>query len=427
MKLSKNTKLCIIGLGYVGLPLMEAFSRKFSVVGYDTNLDRIKNLKKGYDETLEVRSSKLQKLKENVSSDQAILKSQDFFIVTVPTPINKSKKPDIRALKKACKVIGSYIEKGNYVIFESTVYPGLTEEICIPILEQTSGLSLNDDFYVGYSPERINPGDKKRTLTKIVKVVSASNDHALKVVNQLYSQVITAGTFKANSIRIAEAAKIIENTQRDINIALMNELSHLFSTMDIDFNEVLAASNTKWNFLDFKPGLVGGHCIGVDPYYLTYKAKEVGFDPKMILAGRETNEMVPRVVCSNLLKNLKSRNIKISQTKGLILGATFKENCPDFRNSKVDDLVNHLKRSFNLLDIYDPYFSIKNHSSHIHKSNFKTLDYVQKSKYDFILIAVAHNQFKKLVKSKIHTMNRAESFIYDLKGMLSPNDRDLSL
>ena len=287
--MNQNTKIAIIGLGYVGLPLMVEFSKKFSVIGFDINASRVNNLKNLIDETMEVAAKDLVAIKDNVYSNSTFLENKDFFIVTVPTPINENKSPNIQALESACSMIGNYLKQGNCVIFESTVYPGLTEEICIPILEKTSNLKLNRDFSVGYSPERINPGDKQRKLPQIVKIVSASNPKALKQVDQLYSSIITAGTHKVLSIRAAEAAKVIENTQRDINIALMNELSMLFHKMNIDFNEVLKASNTKWNFLDFKPGLVGGHCIGVDPYYLTFKAIQEGFEPKMINAGRTTN------------------------------------------------------------------------------------------------------------------------------------------
>ena len=427
MKLSSKTKICIIGLGYVGFPLFVEFQKKYDVSGFDLNQSRVKDLLSGYDETMEISLAKLSKVKDKIFSDEHILNNQDIFIVTVPTPIDSKKNPNLSALKKACKNIGKYLKKGNYVIFESTVYPGLTEEICVPILESVSGLSINKDFFVGYSPERINPGDKKRTLSTITKVVSASHPRALKIIDQLYKSIIVAGTFKASSIKVAEAAKVIENTQRDINIALMNELSNLFSKMDIDFSEVLKASNTKWNFLDFRPGLVGGHCIGVDPYYLTFKATQIGFNPKMILAGRETNEMVPMVIAKNLLKNLKQRKLKLNQAKGLILGATFKENCPDFRNSKVVDLVRFLKKSFKYIDIYDPYFAISKDKNHKYAKQFKSLSKIQKTKYDFIIIAVAHKQFKKLFNQSFNPDKNPNTFIYDLKGILSVKNRDLTL
>lgn len=427
MKLSKKTKISVIGLGYVGLPLLVEFSKKFDVVGFDINSKRVKNLKAGHDETLEVSPNKLLKIKDKIFDKENALKNQNFYIVTVPTPINRKKNPDLTALRNACKIIGKYIQKGSYIIFESTVYPGLTEEICIPILESTSGLKINVDFNVGYSPERINPGDKTRTLSSITKVVSASNPKALIIIDELYKKIIKAGTFKAQSIKVAEAAKVIENTQRDINIALMNELSNLFSKMEIDFSEVLKASNTKWNFLDFKPGLVGGHCIGVDPYYLTFKAKQIGFNPKMILAGRETNEMVPKVISDNLINHMQERGVKTSSARGLILGATFKENCPDFRNSKVDDLIICLKKSFKNIDLYDPYFSSKTHKNHSKREYFKSLHHVQQSKYDFIIIAVAHKEFLQLIDRFFTPSLHHETFIYDLKGILSSTDRNLTL
>tara|TARA_B110000483_G_scaffold240731_1_gene322003 strand:- start:4484 stop:5767 length:1284 start_codon:yes stop_codon:yes gene_type:complete len=427
MTLTKKTKLCIVGLGYVGLPLLVEFSKKYDVTGFDLSISRIKNLNNSLDETLEITSSQLRRLNAILSSAESSLVNQDIYIVTVPTPIDKKNKPDISALKKACLTISKYLQKGNYVIFESTVYPGLTEEICVPILEQHSKLTLNIDFFVGYSPERINPGDKNRSLVDITKVVSGSNKQALNTVDDLYQSIITAGTFRAQSIKVAEAAKVIENTQRDINIALMNELSHLFSKMEIDFQEVLRASNTKWNFLDFQPGLVGGHCIGVDPYYLTHKAAEIGFDPRMILAGRATNELVPSVICKNLIKNLKDKKIRLSSGKGLVLGATFKENCPDFRNSKVDDLLWQLKKTIDVVDLYDPYFNSANKKLHIHNDSIKTLDQIKKARYDFVIIAVAHKEFLALARLIIKGHSKKNIFIYDLKGMLKNHERDLTL
>ena len=425
--MNQNTKIAIIGLGYVGLPLMVEFSKKFSVIGFDINASRVNNLKNQIDETMEVAAKDLVAIKDNVHSNSTFLENKDFFIVTVPTPINENKSPNIQALESACSMIGNYLKQGNCVIFESTVYPGLTEEICIPILEKTSNLKLNRDFSVGYSPERINPGDKKRKLPQIVKIVSASNLKALKQVDKLYSSIITAGTHKVLSIRAAEAAKVIENTQRDINIALMNELSMLFHKMNIDFNEVLKASNTKWNFLDFKPGLVGGHCIGVDPYYLTFKAIQEGFEPKMINAGRTTNEMMPKHVFLNTKKALKTNGKKLEQSSGLILGATFKENCPDFRNSKVQDIIQLFKSKVKSLVVHDPYYSSKITSFAKDSKLFKSEEIAFKKKYDFIIIAVPHSSFKKIGHSALRKTLKKQGILYDLKSLFLAKYSDLSL
>ena len=427
MSQDKNTRIAIIGLGYVGLPLLSEFSKKFNAVGFDIDSSRINDLKKLNDKTHEVTRNDLKRLKNRVSSDPSTLENQDFYIVTVPTPITQNKKPDIKALKAACNLIGKYIRKGNYVIFESTVYPGLTEEICVPIIEQVSSLLINKDFAVGYSPERINPGDSKRGLVDIIKITSASNLNALSQIDGLYKSIIKAGTFPVNSIRVAEAAKVIENTQRDINIALMNELSMLFKKMDIDFNEVLRAANTKWNFLDFQPGLVGGHCIGVDPYYLTFKAEQEGFDAKMIIAGRATNEMMPRQIFKNIKSALKENNKTLYKSDGLILGATFKENCPDFRNSKVDDLIKLFQPKVKSLAVYDPYYT-KDLKIFSNKKNlFKTLTQVLKKKYDFIIIAVPHKAFKNIGYKSIKNILKTKSTLYDLKSLFSADKSDLRL
>ncbi len=425
--MKKNTKIAIIGLGYVGLPLMVEFSKKFSVIGFDINISRVDSLRNLVDETMEVTTKDLARIKDNLYTDPASLENKDFFIVTVPTPINENKSPNIQALKSACSMIGSYLKPGNCVIFESTVYPGLTEEICVPILEKISHLKLNKDFSVGYSPERINPGDKKRKLPQIIKIVSASNPKALMQVDQLYSSIITAGTHRVLSIRAAEAAKVIENTQRDINIALMNELSMLFHKMEIDFNEVLRASNTKWNFLDFKPGLVGGHCIGVDPYYLTFKAIQEGFEPKMINAGRTTNEMMPKHIFLNTKKALKTNGKILDQSAGLILGATFKENCPDFRNSKVQDIIQLFKSKAKSLVVHDPYFSSKIAAFPEHSKLFKSEEIALKKKYDFIIIAVPHSSFQKIGHSVFRKMLKKQGVFYDLKSLFPSQYSDLSL
>jgi len=424
---NKKIKIAIIGLGYVGLPLLNEFANKYHATGFDTNSKRIDDLKNLHDQTLEVKKKDLTKLKNIIFSKSDCLQDQDFFIVTVPTPIKKNKEPDTRSLRSACKLIGKYLSKGNHVIFESTVYPGLTEEICIPILENESSLLVNKDFSVGYSPERINPGDPNRRLTDIVKITSASNPRALKIIDNLYKSIIKAGTFPVQSIKAAEAAKVIENTQRDINIALMNELSMLFTKLDIDFSEVLQAANTKWNFLNFQPGLVGGHCIGVDPYYLTFKAKQEGFDPKMIIAGRSTNEMMPKQIFKNIKISLKKFDKDLSKVDGLILGATFKENCPDFRNSKVEDLFDLFQPKTKSLTAYDPYFH-KNLEIFSERRNiFKSFDQVFRKKYDFIIIAVPHTEFKKIGYKSINNLLKTKSTLYDLKSLFPSSKSDMQL
>lgn len=427
MQINKNIKIAIIGLGYVGLPLLKEFAKKYKVTGFDINSKRIDDLKSLNDQTLEVKKKDLIKLKNLIFSSPDCLQDQDFYIVTVPTPITKNKNPDIRSLQSACKLIGKYLSKGSYVIFESTVYPGLTEEVCIPILENEASLLINKDFSVGYSPERINPGDSNRLLTDIVKITSASSPRALKIIDNLYKSIIKAGTFPVKSIKAAEAAKVIENTQRDINIALMNELSMLFTKLDIDFTEVLKAANTKWNFLDFKPGLVGGHCIGVDPYYLTFKAKQEGFDPKMIIAGRSTNEMMPKHIFKNITISLKKLNKDLSKVDGLILGATFKENCPDFRNSKVENLFDLIQPKIKSLSVYDPYFHKDLQILPERRNIFKSFDQVFRKKYDFIIIAVPHDDFKKLGYQSIKKLLKTKSIFYDLKSLFPSSKSDMQL
>ena len=356
----KNIKIGIIGLGYVGLPLAVEFGKKFPVVGYDISVERIKSLKKGIDDTLEVSRKDFSKaVNLKFTNNPKDMKSQNFFIITVPTPINKKKKPDLSLLKNATKIVGKLLNKGDIVIFESTVYPGVTEDICVPILEKYSKLFFNRDFFCGYSPERINPGDKEHRLVNITKVTSGSNSEVAQIIDLLYKQIIKAGTFKAKSIKVAEAAKVIENTQRDINIALINELSIIFNKLEIDSRSVLEAASSKWNFLKFYPGLVGGHCIGVDPYYLTYKAEEVGYIPKVILAGRRLNDAMGSYVVSELLKLMIKKKINTIKAKILIMGLAFKENCTDYRNTRVLDIIEELKEHNLKIDVYDPWLDSK--------------------------------------------------------------------
>ena len=346
-------KITVIGLGYVGLPLAIEFGKHFQTKGYDINSKRIQDLKKGIDSTLEVCKAQFRSSKKiSFTNDINDIKDSNIYIVTVPTPVDDFKRPNLKPLEKSSRDVGSVLKKGDTVIYESTVYPGATEEFCVPILENESGLKLNKDFFCGYSPERINPGDKKHTLTNITKIVSGSNKKALKNINELYSKIIKAGIHKAPSIKVAEAAKVIENTQRDVNIALINELSMLFAKLNINSKDVFDAANTKWNFLDFRPGLVGGHCIGVDPYYLTHKAHEIGFYPEMILAGRRTNDLMSDYLVNKVFDLMIKKNIKISNARFLVMGLTFKEDCPDVRNTKVTDIV----------------FSLKEYSKHVEYS-----------------------------------------------------------
>ena len=403
-----SKKIAVIGLGYVGLPLAVEFGRKFQTIGYDLNESRIQELNQGFDYTGEISKRKFQSsIKLRLTSKLEDLKICNIYIVSVPTPIDSKKQPDLSLLLRATKSIGSILKKKDIVIYESTVYPGCTEEDCVPVLEKKSGLKYNKDFYCGYSPERINPGDKKRTLTKIVKITSGSNPDIATQIDKLYSSIIPAGTYKASSIKVAEAAKVIENCQRDINISFMNELSVIFNKMNLDTNEVLEAAGTKWNFLKFKPGLVGGHCIGVDPYYLTYKAKKLGYDSKIINSGRELNDNFPNFIYGNIQKNIKNKKI-------LVLGVTFKENCPDIRNSKVFDILNKLKKDNFEIDIYDPYAS---KDEVFREYKVKLLDYneIKEKYYNCILIAVAHTQFVNLNLSE-YSKNK-DTLIYDLKGI----------
>lgn len=421
----KNAKIAIIGLGYVGLPLAVEFSKKYSVIGFDINQSRIRELQSGTDSTLEVSDQELSEANALFfSSDKSALSDANVFIVTVPTPIDKNKQPDLTPLIKASELLGSVVKKNDVIIYESTVYPGATEESCLPIVERVSGLTFNQDFFAGYSPERINPGDKERHVTNIIKVTSGSNNYVANYVDALYASIITAGTYKATSIKVAEAAKVIENTQRDVNIALINELSLIFNKLGIDTLEVLEAAGTKWNFLPFRPGLVGGHCIGVDPYYLANKAKEMGYHPDIILACRRVNDSMGAFVVSQFVKRLLQERIHVDGAKILVLGFTFKENCPDIRNTGVIDIINELN-GYNVdVDIHDPWCS----ASEVSKEyNIELTDTPEQNSYDGIILAVGHHQFKLLGRDGIRLFGKKEHVLYDLKYILEKKDSDMRL
>ena len=421
-----NEKIAVIGLGYVGLPLLEALSKKFNTVGFDISSSRIKELKKGIDVTGEITANKLKKLSSLLTSQVRDIESCSVYIVSVPTPIQNNKKPNLEPIRKACELIGNTLSRGNLVVFESTVYPGLTEEYCVPILEKFSKLKYIDDFAVGYSPERINPGDKKHTLSSIVKVVSGCDAKSLKRVDSIYSKVIKAGTHKASSIKVAEAAKVIENTQRDINIALINELSQIFNLLDIDTSEVLNAAKTKWNFHDFRPGLVGGHCIGVDPYYLTFKASEMGFHPRMILSGRETNEFMSEYIVKESVDSLKAKNILPKNSSALVMGLTFKENCPDIRNSKSLDVLEILTRSFKSVHAYDPLIDPKMIKKKVN-AKIKVLRKLPSSKYNLIILISPHQSLTKLGPTYFRSLQKKNAVFFDVKSSLGNAMESLSL
>ena len=418
----KNKKIALIGLGYVGLPLAIEFSKKHIVVGFDINQSRIEELKNGTDSTLETTS---QELKDAVhlsyTTNLENIKDCTIFIITVPTPIDKHKRPNLTPLKKSSESVASVLKKGDIVIYESTVYPGATEEICVPILEEKSGLRFNKDFYCGYSPERINPGDKEHRVTAIKKVTAGSTPEIATQIDELYQEIIIAGTHKASSIKVAEAAKVIENTQRDVNIALINELALIFNKLNIDTESVLEAAGTKWNFLPFRPGLVGGHCIGVDPYYLTHKALEVGYNPEMILAGRRLNDKMGSYVAEQVSKLMTKKRIHIVDANVLIMGLTFKENCPDLRNTRVVNLVEEFE-SFNCnVDVYDPWVD---RDEAVHEYNIKLIDQPETGKYNAILLAVAHDEFKALSVEQIRAFGKNNHVLYDIKYLLDANDSD---
>lgn len=411
-----NPTIAVIGLGYVGLPLAVEFGKTRPVLGYDINKIRIDELRSGIDSTLEVTTGNLENASElTFSSDDADLADCGFFIITVPTPIDKANRPDLKPLSKATETVAKYIKAGSIVIYESTVYPGCTEEVCVPILEKYSGLKFNRDFFCGYSPERINPGDKINTLTKIKKITSGSTPEVARVVNNLYASVITAGTFSATSIKVAEAAKVIENTQRDLNIALVNELSIIFERLGIDTIEVLESAGSKWNFLPFRPGMVGGHCIGVDPYYLTHKAEEVGYNPQVILAGRRINDNMARYVARNIIRLMLNNNIDVARSTVGVLGITFKENCPDIRNSKVVDLVKELKKWNVNVVVTDPW---ANADEVLHEYGIQLGNVDADHLVDSLVIAVGHNEFREFSPAALRPLCRTgKPVLADVKAL----------
>ncbi|MCY2686927.1 nucleotide sugar dehydrogenase [Salinimicrobium sp. TH3] len=417
----ENKKIAVVGLGYVGLPLARLFATKFPVIGFDINKKRVEELKKGIDTTLEVENDKLQQvLIESPSNEYGLyctaelqdINDCNYYVITVPTPVDKNNRPDLTPLYKSSESVGKVLKKGDIVIYESTVFPGATEDECVPVLEKTSGLKFNEDFFVGYSPERINPGDKEHTVEKILKVTAGSTPEVGKKVNDLYASVITAGTHLAPTIKVAEAAKVIENSQRDINIAFVNELAKIFNMMDIDTQDVLEAAGTKWNFLPFRPGLVGGHCIGVDPYYLAQKAQEIGYHPEIILAGRRMNDSMGSYVASEVVKLMLKNDQKVKGSNILVLGITFKENCPDVRNTKVVDVIKNLKEYGTNVTIYDP---LADPDEVRHEYGLTTTKDLPQGKFEAVVLTVAHKEFLDLDLDKF---KNGQTVIYDVKGVL---------
>ena len=418
-------KIAIIGLGYVGLPLAVEFGKKVPVVGFDIHQKRIDELKSGQDHTLEVAPEELaQSTHLSYTANLEDLKDCNFFIVTVPTPIDEFKQPDLTPLIKASQSIGQVLKAGDVVVYESTVYPGATEESCIPVLEQVSGLKFNQDFFAGYSPERINPGDKLHRVTNILKITSGSTPEVADFVDQVYNLIIEAGTHKAASIKVAEAAKVIENTQRDVNIALINELAVIFNKMGIDTEAVLKAAGTKWNFLPFRPGLVGGHCIGVDPYYLTHKAQSLGLHPEIILAARRLNDRMGQYVATQLIKEMVKQRIQVVGSKILVMGLSFKENCPDIRNTKIVDMVNALREYDLDIDIYDPWVD---HKEATQEYGLSPIYALEKNQYDAIILAVAHDQFKAMSSQDFKNLGKEQYVLYDLKYVLDKSETNIRL
>ncbi len=425
LKLLSDVKLGVIGLGYVGLPLAVEFGKKYSTVGFDINAQRVQELTDGHDFTLEVSADEMAEPQHiSYSCNVEVLKACNVYIVTVPTPIDEHKQPDLTPLIKASEMLGKVINKGDIVIYESTVYPGATEEVCIPQLEKSSSMVFNRDFFAGYSPERINPGDKEHRVTNILKVTSGSTAQIATFIDELYASIITAGTYKASSIQVAEAAKVIENTQRDLNIALINELAVIFNKLGIDTEEVLKAAGTKWNFLPFRPGLVGGHCIGVDPYYLTHKAQAIGYNPEVILAGRRINDGMGAYVVSQLTKSMIKKKIQVNGANVLVMGLTFKENCPDVRNTKIVDILAELKEYEIDVDVYDPWVNPEEAKN---EYNIDVTQTLVNGHYDAVIFAVAHQQFKAMSDSEIKKVMKPEHIIYDLKYMLSTELSDIRL
>ncbi len=417
----QNIKIAVIGLGYVGLPLARLFATKYAVVGFDINKNRIEELQSGTDSTLEVEDDLLQSVLQDsskmdkglyCSSDLSDIEDCNYYVITVPTPVDKNNRPDLTPLYKSSETVGKVLKKGDIVIYESTVYPGVTEEECIPVLEKISGLTFNKDFYAGYSPERINPGDKLHTVEKILKVTAGSTPEIGKKVDALYASVITAGTHLAPTIKVAEAAKVIENSQRDINIAFVNELAKIFNLMDIDTNDVLKAAGTKWNFLPFKPGLVGGHCIGVDPYYLAQRAQEFGYHPEIILAGRRLNDSMGQYVASEVIKLMVQHDIRVKGANVLVLGITFKENCPDVRNTKAVDVIRNLQEFGTEVTIYDPWV---NPEEVVHEYGLATVNELPNDTYDAVVLTVAHKEYLDLDLKSLLTPN---GILYDVKGIV---------
>lgn len=428
-----DLKIAVIGLGYVGLPLAVEFSKKRDVIGFDVNDNRINELKAGLDSTKEISVEELKEVDFILTSNEEDLVACNCYIITVPTPIDEHNHPDLTPLIKASETVGKYLDSGDIVIYESTVYPGATEEVCVPILESSSSLKyissqLKEEaikgFFCGYSPERINPGDKEHRITNIKKVTSGSTPEIACIIDELYNEIITAGTHKASSIRVAEAAKVIENTQRDLNIALINELAVIFNKMDIDTEAVLEAAGSKWNFLPFRPGLVGGHCIGVDPYYLTHKAQSIGYHPEIILAGRKLNDQMGNYVVSQLVKKMMKRGIRVSGSKILIMGLTFKENCPDIRNTRVIDILEELRDHNCDVDIFDPWVDA---SAAKTEYNIEIIEEPKSHNYDAIIITVAHKQFQEMGPNQIRAYGKSEHILYDLKYLLEEHESDIRL
>ena len=419
---TKDTRIAVIGLGYVGLPLAVEFGKRYLTTGFDVNLSRITALSSGNDSTLEVDKAALDSATHlSYTTDVDKLKTCNIYIVTVPTPIDIYKRPDLSPLKKASETVGKVLSKDDIVIYESTVYPGATEEVCVPILEKYSGLIFNKNFYCGYSPERINPGDKEHRVTTIKKVTSGSTPEIADKVDALYRSIITAGTHKASSIKVAEAAKVIENTQRDINIALINELALIFRKLDIDTEEVLKAAGSKWNFLPFRPGLVGGHCIGVDPYYLTHKAMEVGYYPEIILAGRRLNDSMSKYVANEIINLMTKKRIQVVDSNILVMGLTFKEDCPDIRNTRVVDVVQELSGFHCNIDVYDPWID---REASIREFGISPIEQPELGKYDAVIIAVAHHQFKSMDITAMRALGKKNHVLYDIKYILPSENVD---
>ena len=415
-----KTRICVIGLGYVGLPLAHAFSKKYDVIGFDINRERIDELQTGFDRTLELNEVQVKEAIKNgmqFTTNIEDTKDCNVYIVTVPTPIDENNEPDLTPIKKSTETVAKVLNKGDIVIYESTVYPGVTEEVCVPILEEVSGLKFNKDFFCGYSPERINPGDKEHTVTKILKITSGSTPEIAKKIDKLYKSIITAGTHLAPSIKVAEAAKVIENTQRDVNIALMNELALIFDTMGIDTKAVIEAAATKWNFIKLSPGLVGGHCIGVDPYYLTHKAKQMGYMPNLILNARELNDGMGKLIAEKTVKFMVKEDKKIKNSNILVLGVTFKENCPDMRNTKVIDIINELKDYGCNVDVYDYWVDDSDKKTKKHIPFIDELP-LNSKKYDAIVVAVAHDKFKDITKEEYESISNGKPIIIDVKGIV---------